>query len=97
MKESLVNGFCSIKFSYDNKGRLSNIRYFDAGGVPVNATSYLNKEDLAFHKIEFIYTGSTITEQRHYLKDSDTPARILDCLKNDYINLNGVSEGLKNR
>lgn len=97
MKESLVNGFSSIKFSYDNKGNISNIRYFDASGVPVNATSYLNNEDLTFHKIEFIYTGTRITEQKLYLKDSDTPSRIIDCLKNDYINTGGVSQGYKNK
>jgi hypothetical protein len=97
MKESLVNGFSSVKFSYDNKGNISNIRYFDASGVPVNATSYLNDEDLTFHRIEFIYTGTRITEQKYYLKDSDTPAKIIDCLKKDYITTSGVSQGYKNR
>lgn len=97
MTKSLVNGFSSVKFSYDNKGRISNIRYFDGSGNPVNATAYLNDEDLTFHKIEFIYTGSRITEQKHYLKDSDTPVKILDCLKKDYINTGGVSQGYKNQ
>ncbi|NOT51124.1 MAG: hypothetical protein HOP10_07580 [Chitinophagaceae bacterium] len=97
MKESLVNGFCSIKFSYDNKGLINNIRYFDGNGSPVNATSYLNNEDLVFHKIEFVYTGSRITAQKHYLKDSETPSKIIDCLKNDYIATGGVSQGYKNK
>jgi PKD repeat protein len=97
MKESFVNGFCSVKFSYDIAGRVNAIRYFDAAGLPVNATSYLNEEDLVFHKIEFIYTGNRITEEKLYLKDSDTPGKIIDCLKNNYISTGGVSQGYKNR
>ncbi|MEK7226749.1 MAG: hypothetical protein AAB221_13850, partial [Bacteroidota bacterium] len=97
MANSLVNGFCAIKFTYDNKGRIGNIRYFDGSGNPVNATSYLNDEDLTFHKIEFIYTGSRITEQKLYLVGSETSSKIIDCLKNDYISTGGVSQGYKNR
>lgn len=97
MASSFVNGFCSIKFSYDNKGRISYIRYFDGNGSPVNATAYLNEEDLTFHKVEFVYTGSRITEEKLYLTGSDTPTRIIDCLKKDYINRSGVSKGYKNQ
>jgi len=97
MAKSLVNGFGSIKYSYDNKGRISNIRYFDGNGSPVNATAYLNDEDLTFHKIEYIYTGSRITEQKLYLNASDAPNRIIDCLKKNYINTGGVSQGYKNQ
>ncbi len=97
MANSLVNGFCAIKFSYDSKGRISTIRYFDGNGSPVNATSYLNDEDLTFHKIEFVYTGSRITEEKLYLTGSETPAKIIDCLKKDYINTGGVAQGYKNQ
>ncbi len=97
MANSLVNGFCAIKFNYDSKGRIGNIQYFDGTGNPVNAKAYLNEEDLTFHKIEFIYTGSRITEQKLYLTGSDTPAKIVDCLKKDYISTGGVSQSYKNQ
>jgi len=97
MEKSLVNNFCSIKFNYDDKGRISYIRYFDASGNPVDAATYLNETDLTFNKIEFIYTGTRITEQRLYLVKSETPTKIIDCLKNDYINTSGVSQGYKNQ
>src|SRR6202008_4956992 len=78
MANSLVNNFCSIKFSYDDKGRISNIKYFDTNGNPINANAYLNDADLAFCKVEFIYTGTRITEQRFYQVGSETPAEIID-------------------
>lgn len=97
MANSLVNGFCSIKFSYDDKSRITNIKYFDINGSPANATANLNSTDLTFHKIEFVYTGNRITEQKLYLVGSETPSKIIDCLKNDYINTGGVSQGHKNQ
>ena len=97
MAKTLVSGFCSIKFSYDDKGRIANIRYFDGNGSAVNVNCNLNKEYLTFHKIEFVYTGSRIIEERLYLMGSETPVKIIDCLKNDYISTGGVSQGYKNQ
>lgn len=98
MANSLVNNYSSIKFAYDERGRINNLRYFDSNGSPASATTYLNNEDINnFHRIEFIYTGNRIIEQRFYTAGNDTPFKILDCLKQDYITTSGVSEGHKNQ
>src|ERR1043166_6952264 len=72
MSNSFVDNICSIKFTYDDKGRINNIRYYDISGNPVNASSYLNDADLTFHKVEFIYTGSRIIEERLYVVGNET-------------------------
>ena len=96
LDSAFANKFHSVKFYYDASGRVSSLRYFDKTGQPVDAHMALG-DGVDCHKVEFIYKGNSIIEQRIYLKNSDTPSKIIDCLKNDYISTSGVNTGYKNR
>lgn len=96
MDSSFANRFHSVKFYYDGSGRKSSLRYFDKTGQPVEA--FIDMEESFYcHKIEFIYKGNSLIEERLYKLGNDAPSKIIDCLKNDYIATNGVSKGYKNR
>ena len=96
--ESFASGFHSIKTTWDDKGHESTLEYFDVAGRPVNAKFYFgDNQELSYHKIEFIYQGNTIVEERLYEVNSTVPGKIIDTLKNDYIGSGGLSLAHKNR
>ena len=93
---SFIQDYHLIRYFYDNNGRVASLTYFDTGNKPVNASIGLG-DGLAGHKIEFIYKGNRIVEERFYLAGSDAPARIVDCLKSDYVTTSGVNKGYRNQ
>lgn len=95
--KSFIDGYHSLKYSYDENGRISNVRYFDAGGKPVNATIGLEDSGIFYHRVEFVYKGNRVIEQKFYVAESTTPDKIIDCLKNDCVSTNGVGRSRKNQ
>jgi hypothetical protein len=96
LDSSFSNKFHSVKFYYDANGRESSLRYFDKTGLPVDAYIALG-DGIDCHKVEFVYKGNSLIEQKIYGKNSDSPSKIIDCLKNDYILTSGLSRGYKNQ
>ncbi len=93
---SFVQGYHFIKYTYDNNGRIAYVQYFDESGKPANADIDL-EDGFSSHKIEFVYKGNRIVEEKFYTASSESPNKFIDCLKNDYVNTNGVNKGYKNQ
>lgn len=93
---ALVSNYHAIKYFYDSNNRRSSIEYFDDAGKPANASIAFN-DKFSCHKIEFMYQGNRIVQESCYLANSDTPVKIIDCLKNNYISTMGISYGYKNQ
>ncbi len=93
---SLVNYYHSIQYHYDDKGRVAYLQYFNTENTPTNANIDLNGEFIC-HKIEFIYTGNAITEEKFYILGNTNPVRQINCLLNNYISTAGYSIGYKNQ
>ena len=91
-----IKNYHSVKYFYDNNARVTSIEYFDEADKPTNVTISFDEEFTA-HKIELVYQGNRIIQENCYLVNSDTPYKIIDCLKNDYVNANGVNKGHKNQ
>ena len=82
-----VSNYHMISYTYDKENKVVLIEYFDANKDPVDAS--INNTDVA-HKIEFVYQGSIIINQKWYTKDSSIPLKSIDCLKNEGIGRFGV-------
>ena len=96
--KGMVINFQSIKFFYDSNGRQAGLEYFDDAGNPANAAiTMVANQTFNCHKIEFVYQGNRIIQENCYLANSDAPAKIIDCLKNDYVDTNGLRKGFKNQ
>lgn len=97
----LVNAFMtkfhSVKFSYDQSGRESEIRYFDPEGKPVNAEGTLNGKPISVQRVQFMYQGNRVIEELLFSAGSDVPSMKIDCLTNNYVGLNGISIGRKDQ
>ncbi|RTL57594.1 MAG: hypothetical protein EKK37_16305 [Sphingobacteriales bacterium] len=94
LSNSFTSGFHSIKYTYDDKNRISIIRYFDTRMQPVAATISLN-EVMTAQMVEFNYNGNTLVQEKLYKPGEDSPSKIIDCHTSDYLNTNGVNKGLK--
>jgi hypothetical protein len=97
MKDSFISNLHAIKFAYDNSGRVSDLRYFDTQNKPANAQGNLEGTEISVHHIQVMYQGNRIVEELLFPAGSDVPSMKIDCLKNNYIGLNGVSVGRKNQ
>lgn len=97
LANTFAQGFHSIRFTYDSNGRIAYLQYFDSVGKPVNADISLDGNSISYHKIEFIYQGNRIVEQRLYRAGSNIPDLIIDCLKNNYVATSGIGMGRKNQ
>ena len=95
--KSFVNDYHSIKYFYDNNSRVSLIEYFNTDSKPVNANISFDKDSVICHKIEFVYKGNRIIQEKCYQANNESPIRILDCLSHDYINTSGLNKGYKNQ
>ena len=91
-----VENYHCIKFTYDEKNRVSAMEYFDTLGHPTTAHIGLGP-GYECCKIEVLYTGNKITAEKLYAVNSSYPKVTIDCLKSDYINTSGVSFGRKNK
>jgi hypothetical protein len=63
------------------------IEYFDTNKDPINAS--INNTEMV-HKIEFVYQGNKIINQKWYTMDSSTPIKSIDCLKSEGMGRYGV-------
>jgi hypothetical protein len=95
-KRGMTKDYGIIKFGYDQTGKEDELTFWSADQKPANATVWIGDSIAAVHRVAFIYRGSRIVEQRYYKVDAADPFQIVDCLKNDFINLNGMSTGRKN-
>jgi hypothetical protein len=93
---SFVQGYHVIRYTYDNNGRVASLQYFDRNKKPIDANIDL-EGGLNFNKIEFIYKGNRIIEEKLYTANSDSPSKFIDCLKNDYVTTSGLNKGIKNQ
>lgn len=74
-----ASNYHMISYTYDKENKVVLIEYFDANKEPVDAG--INNTDVV-HKIEFVYQGSKIINQKWYTKDSSIPLKSIDCMKN---------------
>ena len=95
-KRGFTMHYAIIKYSYDeSSNKLTELTFWADENKPVDATIWL-ADSISAHRVVFIYNGSRIIEQRYYKLDAQDPFRIVDCLRNDFINPNGISVGRKN-
>lgn len=93
---AFVSKYHCIKYFYKADGRVASVEYFDINDKPTDAAISLTDE-FNCHKIEFAYQGDRVIQEYCYLANNNTPAKIIDCLKNDYVSVNGVNESYKNQ
>jgi hypothetical protein len=96
VRESFVQDYHFIKYFYDNNGRVGSIEYFDVQGKPTNANVALD-DSILCQKIEFVYKGNRIIQQKFYLLNSDSPSKFIDCISHDYVSTSGINKGYKNQ
>jgi len=82
-----VSNYHMISYTYDKENKVMLIEYFDANKDPIDAR--INNTEVV-HKIEFVYQGSKIINQKWYTKDSSFPVKSIDCLKNEGMGRYGV-------
>ena len=85
-----------IKYSYDeSNNKLAELTFWADENKPVDATIWF-ADSISAHRVVFIYNGPRVIEQRYYKLDAQDPFKTVDCLRNDFINPNGISLGRKN-
>jgi hypothetical protein len=94
-RRGVTNGYSTIRYGYDKKGRVEQLSFFDKDNHPIDATISMDSNFQA-HQLAFIYRGNRVVEQWYYLSGADTPFLKVDCLKNDFISTSGISRGRKN-
>jgi hypothetical protein len=94
-KRGVTSQYSIIKYGYDQNGKVNELTFWGSDRTPVNARVWI-VDSIAVHRIVFIYRGNRIIGQEYYKIDASKPFQIVDCLKNDYIGLNGISTGRKN-
>jgi hypothetical protein len=94
-KDGVTLNYSIIKYGYDQSGKENEITFWGVNREPVNATVWID-DSVAAHRIEFIYRGNRVIEQRYYKTDAAEAFQVLDCLNNDFLNLSGINVGRKN-
>lgn len=94
-KRGVTMHYSIIKYGYDQSGKEGEITFWGTDRKPVDATVWIT-DPIAVHRIVLIYRGNRIIEEKYYKLDESEPFQTIDCLKNDFINLNGISIGRKN-
>lgn len=94
-KRGVTNNYSSIKYGYDENGRINELTFFGPDNQPVNAVVDLDHPFNA-QRIIFTYKFSRIITQTFYEIGNNDPVETLDCLTHDYISVSGVSTGRKN-
>lgn len=93
---SALKNYHSIKLTYDLKNRITQIEYFDENEKPTNAFIELG-DKFECNKIELKYVANRLTEEYFYPLKSSFPTKMIDCLKHDYVDPQGINFGRKNR
>jgi hypothetical protein len=94
-KTGVTTRYSIIKYGYDQSGKENEITFWGVNREPVNATVWIG-DSVAAQRIEFIYRGNRVIEQRYYKTSASEAFEVLDCLKNDFLNLSGINVGRKN-
>ncbi|WP_106794488.1 hypothetical protein [Aquimarina sp. Aq78] len=84
-----VEGYHKRKFFYSDDGLIKEILFFDKNGRPTDIN--ICNIDVQAHKVEFIYNGNIVTEQRFYKKRSKVPLKVIKCLENECLSTYGNS------
>jgi YD repeat-containing protein len=93
--KALTYGYASIQYAYNDRGRVSELTFFDTQHNSVNASISLTNTFPA-HRIVYVYQGAGIVKQFFYVIGQSDPVQEIDCLTNDYIDVNGISTGKRN-
>lgn len=98
LTNALASGYHAVRYSYDGHGRVSSLSYYDGSGNVTTARISLNDEE-AFEcsKVEFLYQGNRLVEERFYKSYSSSPFKVIDCIKNNYLSVSGISMGYANQ
>jgi hypothetical protein len=96
MSRANIRNYHTIKLSYDEKNRINQIEYLDVNDKPINAFIGL-QGGLNAYKIELKYVTNRLTEEWFYALNNSTPIKKIDCLKNDFVDPQGIIFGHKNQ
>ena len=89
------SGYSVIRYEYDSAGRPRELGFYGKNHEAVDATIDVN-EELTAHRIVFIWKYARLVEEWYYKMNDKEPFLKVDCLKNDYLNVTGLSVGRKN-
>ena len=93
--DGVSSGYAVIRYEYDSAGRPLELGFYGPDHEAINATISVNDEVTA-HRIVFIWKYARLVEEWYYKMNDNEPFLKLDCLKNDFLGLNGISTGRKN-
>ena len=93
---TLISNYHSVKLTYDDKNRVTQIAYLDTNENPTNAKIEL-QGGFQCYKIELKYVANRLTEEWFYPTNVSFPTKTIDCLKNDFVDPQGSIFGRKNR
>jgi len=89
------NGYSVIRYDRDSAGRTNQILFYGNEHEAIDATIDI-ENPIQAHRILFIYQSSRLVEEWYYsIKDDLVPFLKLDCIKNDYLEPNGINIGQK--
>jgi hypothetical protein len=98
LTRGMTKNFHSIKYYFDEKGRVSSLAYFDTNNKPIAANINIDgDEDLLCNRIEFGYQGNRVMEERLFNANSSSPFKVIDCIRNNYVTVSGITKGYKNQ
>ncbi len=83
-----IAGYHRIVYENYKNGSRKEISYFNKDNIPVNVSIC---EIGNAHRIEFIYNGHILKEQRLYKKSSSVPSKVINCQVDKYVNSYGNS------
>ena len=82
-----VAGYHSINYNYNNENKLISIEYLDENYNHTNANVYSYGE---VSRVELLYKGNKISEQKWYLANSEIPIKVLDCFNSECMTSGGL-------
>jgi hypothetical protein len=98
LTRGMTKNFHAIKYYFDDKGRVSSLAYFDTNSNPIAANINIDgDEDLLCNRIEFSYQGNRVVEERLFNANSSSPFKVIDCIRNNYVTVSGITKGYKNQ
>ncbi len=83
-----IAGYHKIVYKNYKNGLRKEISYFNKDNIAVNVSIC---EIGKAHRVEFIYNGSTLKEQRLYKKSSSVPSKVVNCQVDKYVTSYGTS------
>lgn len=84
-----VAGYHKRTFTYSDNGQQKEIKYFGTYENPVNIK--ICEVDTYAHRVEIIYKGNQVFEQRFYKVGADFPTKVQNCKEKECLTLYGNS------